>query len=261
MNPSPVLTEDHGRVRLITINRPDNLNAMNNDVYAGIGDALAGAAESDTTAVTVITGAGRAFSAGQDLAEMQDANAGSGVENQFPFMLHELTEFKKPLLAAVNGLGVGIGMTFLAHCDLVFMARTARLRTPFPQLGLAPEAGSSYTFVQRLGWQDAAYTLMSGRWFGADECQAMGLVWRITEPESLLAETLSVAEELAANPIPSLVETKQLLLASGHAEGAGNAHRRELKAFARLQGASANNEALAAFLDKRDPDFTSIPGL
>ncbi len=261
MTAPPVLTEDRGRVRIITINRPDALNSMNNAVFGGIRDALDGAAESDTTAVAVVTGTGRAFSAGQDLGEMQAANTGGGDELQFPSMLHSLTNFPKPLLAGVNGLGVGIGMTFLAHCDLVFMARDARLRTPFPQLGVAPEAGSSFTFVQRMGWQNAAYTLMSGRWFSAEECEAMGLVWRVTDPGDLMPETLVVADELATNPIPSLVETKQLLLASGRAQGAWEAHQRENGAFARLLGKPANAEALAAFLDKREPDFAAIPGL
>ena len=85
---------------------------------------------------------------------MQDGLSGDdGAEHLFPSMLKQLTEFRKPLIAAVNGLGVGIGMTFLAHCDLVLMSTSARLRTPFPQLGLAPEAGSSYTFPTRMGWQ------------------------------------------------------------------------------------------------------------
>ena len=168
MSDPVIVTEDLGRVRAITINRPQALNSMNNAVFAGIRDALA-AAEGDTgVAVAVITGEGRAFSAGQDLQEMQDGLSGDGGGHEFPAMLKQLTEFKKPLIAAVNGLGVGIGMTFLAHCDLVLMSTAARLRTPFPQLGLAPEAGSSYTFATRMGWQNAAYVLMSGRWFSAE---------------------------------------------------------------------------------------------
>lgn len=253
-----VLIEDIGRVRLLTINRPEALNAMNNAVFDGITAGLASAEVSATTAVVVITGAGRAFSAGQDLAELRAGVMGDGGGHRFPTMLHQLTHFKKPLIAAVNGLGVGIGMTFLAHCDLVFMSRSARLRTPFPQLGLAPEAGSSYTFIQRMGWQNAAYTLMSGRWFDAEECREMGLVWRLTEPEDLMSETMVVAEELAANPIPSLIATKELLLGSGRPTEAWAAHQRETEAYGRLLGAPANTEAVAAFIEKRAPNFTRI---
>jgi len=255
-----VLTEDRGRIRLLTINRPDALNAMNNAVFAGIADALAAAEASQETAVVVLTGVGRAFSAGQDLTERMSGLADTST-HQFPRMLQQLTNFKKPLIAAVNGLGIGIGMTCLAHCDLVLMAADARLRTPFPQLGVAPEAGSSYTFIERIGWQNAAYTLMSGRWFSAQECHEMGFAWRVTESEALLSETLAVAQELAANPIPSLVATKELMLGSGRANGAWAAHQRETEAYGRLLDAPANKEAVAAFIEKRQPDFTAIPGI
>lgn len=255
------ITKDK-RVMILTINRPEALNAANNTVYRGIRDGLLDAEADSDVAVVVITGAGRAFCAGQDLGEMQAQNSGEESHpSEFPGMIKVLTHFRKPLIAAVNGIGVGIGMTFLAHCDLVLMASGARLKTPFPQLGLAPEAGSSYSFPQKLGWQNAAYTLMSGRWFSAQECLEMGLVWRVTEPDELMQETYAVAAELAANPIPSLVATKELLLASGHSIQAMAAHEREQAAFTGLLGAPANAEAIKAFQEKRDPDFGSIPGL
>ena len=261
MSDPVIVTEDLGRVRVITINRPQALNSMNNAVFAGIRDALAEAEVDSGVAVAVITGEGRAFSAGQDLQEMQDGLSGDGGDHQFPAMLKQLTEFKKPLIAAVNGLGVGIGMTFLAHCDLVLMSTAARLRTPFPQLGLAPEAGSSYTFATRMGWQNAAYVLMSGRWFSAEECLEMGLVWKVCEPESLMSDAIAVAGELAANPIPSQVATKELLMGAGRPDEAWPAHKRENGAYATLKAAPANTEAVAAFVEKRDPDFSSIPGI
>ena len=261
MSDPVIVTEDLGRVRVITINRPQALNSMNNAVFAGIRDALAEAEVDSGVAVAVITGEGRAFSAGQDLQEMQDGLSGDGGDHQFPAMLKQLTEFKKPLIAAVNGLGVGIGMTFLAHCDLVLMSTAARLRTPFPQLGLAPEAGSSYTFATRMGWQNAAYVLMSGRWFSAKECLELVHGWKVCEPESLMSEAIAVAGELAANPIPSLVATKELLMGAGRPEEAWAAHKRENGAYATLMGAPANTEAVAAFVEKRDPDFSSIPGI
>jgi len=262
MSDPVIVTEDLGRVRVITLNRPQALNSMNNAVMAGIRDALAAAETDNEVAVAVVTGEGRAFSAGADLQEMQDGLSGeNGEDHQFPAMLKQLTEFKKPLIAAVNGLGVGIGMTFLAHCDLVLMSTAARLRTPFPQLGLAPEAGSSYTFATRMGWQNAAYVLMSGRWFSAEECLDMGLVWKVCEPESLMSEAVAVADELAANPIPSLVATKELLMGAGRPNEAWAAHKREVSAYATLLGAPANTEAVAAFVEKRDPDFSSIPGI
>lgn len=253
--------ENDDRVRILTINRPDALNAMNNDVFSAIGKELETAEADEGVAVVVLTSEGdKAFSAGQDLTEMLSAS--SDEPHQFPAMLEVVTSFRKPLIAAVNGLGVGIGMTVLAHCDLVLMADDARLRTPFPQLGLAPEAGSSYTFAQRVGWQNAAYVLLSGRWFSADECRDMGYVWRVCAPENLLEETMVVAREIATNPIPSLIATKQLMLDStGRRDDAIAAHRGELAAYVPLLGGAANREAVAAFLEKRDPDFSSIPGI
>jgi enoyl-CoA hydratase/carnithine racemase len=253
--------EDDGRVRVLRIDRPDALNAMNNAVFAAIREALNAAQADDQVAVVVLTGSGdRAFSAGQDMTEMLPG--AEAQPHEFPSMLEVVTSFPKPLIAGVNGLGVGIGMTVLAHCDLVLMSANARLRTPFPQLGLAPEAGSSYTFANRMGWQNAAYVLLSGRWFTAEECQEMGYVWRVCAPEVLESETLSVAHEIAANPIPSLIATKQLMLDSTRRrDDAIAAHRSELIAYGPLLGGPANSEAVAAFLDKREPDFSSIPGV
>ena len=252
-------TTDDARVRTLTIDRPEALNAMNNEVFAAIRDALEAAVADGRVAVVVITGTGRAFSAGQDLNEMLDV--ADGVEHQFPPMLERLTTFPKPLIAAVNGIGVGIGMTFLAHCDLVLMASDARVRTPFPQLGLAPEAGSSWTFASVMGWQNAAHVLLSGRWFTAEECHEMGLAWKVCDPDELSAEAAAVASEIAANPIPSLVATKQLMLDAGRVDSALGAFRRELVAYKPLMGGAANREAVAAFLEKREPDFTTIPGV
>lgn len=234
---------------------------MNNEVFAAIRDGLEAAMVDDGVAVVVITGQGRAFSAGQDLTEMLASGPEADHVHEFPSMLHRLSTFPKPLIAAVNGLGVGIGMTFLAHCDLVLMASDAKLRTPFPQLGLAPEAGSSSTFASVMGWQNAAHVLMTGRWFNAEECHAMGLAWKVSEPDQLLGDTMEVAAEIAANPIPSLVATKQLMLDAGRADAALAAHKREMLAFAPLVGAPANTEAVAAFREKREADFGSIPGI
>jgi enoyl-CoA hydratase/carnithine racemase len=250
------------RVMTLTLNRPEALNAANNAIYTGIREGLENAESDSTIAVVVVTGTGRAFCAGQDLGEMNAQNSGGEAEpSQFPAMLKTLTHFRKPLIAAVNGIGVGIGMTFLAHCDLVLMASNARLRTPFPQLGLAPEAGSSFTFARVMGWQNAAYTLMSGRWFNAQECHEMGLAWRVCDPDELMKSTYEVAGELAANPIPSLVATKELMLAAGRSTQAMAAHGKENEAYSTLLGAPANAEAIQAFLEKRDPAFDAIPGL
>jgi enoyl-CoA hydratase/carnithine racemase len=253
-------SEDSGRVRRLTLNRPEALNAFNNALFAAVRDALQKAEQDAGVAVVVLTGEGRAFSAGQDLAEMRAMLDGGGEAHQFPSFFAQLTSFRKPLVAAVNGIGVGIGMTMLAHCDVVLMASDARLRTPFPQLGLAPEAGSSALFPLLMGWQWAAYTLLSGKWLTAEEAHAAGLVWKVCPRQDLLEQAMTVATEIAANPIPSLIATKELMLAGGRRVLAQQAHAREIAAYRPLVGAPANREAVAAFLEKREPDFSKIPG-
>ena len=171
-----LMSELVGRVQLLTFSREESLNAFNNALYRSLAYALQKAASDPAVAAVVITGKGRAFSAGQDMSEMaaigQDVggsgeSTGAGAEAAFPVLLDVLEVFDKPLIAAVNGLGVGLGFTILAHSDLVVMADDARLRAPFCPLGVAPEAASSVLFPDRMGWQRAAWILLSGEWVDA----------------------------------------------------------------------------------------------
>lgn len=254
----PVLVADRGRVRTLTLNRPDALNAFNDDQYDAASAALNAAAGDDGIAVVIITGAGRAFCAGQDLAEMAAPRRHSdGKPHGFPHFIDTVTAFPKPLIAAVNGLGVGIGLTLLPHCDLVLMSAEARLRAPFATLGVTVEAANSYLLPQLVGWANAAHLLYTAEWLSAAQCVAMGLVWKQTPPAELLAETTRLAEQIAAMPIASLVHTKKLLLASRN-EAVQAARARETDAFRDLLGGPANREALQAFKDKRPPDFTRL---
>ena len=255
-------TSDDARVRVLTLNRPDALNSFNEALYDATTDALLAAADDPTVAVVVITGAGRAFCAGTDLIEMarrsqRDPTFVPG-RHGFAGLIDVLTEFAKPLIIAVNGIGVGIGATILGYADLAFMSTAARLRCPFTSLGVAPEAASSFTFPQLIGRQNATWALMSSEWLSADDCVAMGLVWRACEPDELMATTLDHARTLAAMPISSLIETKRTIVESQR-ESIRAARSRENAAFAKLMGGPANAEALKAFAEKRPPDFTTLP--
>jgi enoyl-CoA hydratase/carnithine racemase len=141
-------------------------------------------------------------------------------------------------------------LTVLAHCDLVLIADGARLKAPFVSLGVVPEAASSYLLPEVMGWQAAAHLLFTANWMNAEQAVEAGLAWRRCTPERLLAETLGVAADIAANSIDSLVATKRLMKAA-RTPDVIEARRREDKEFARLTGAPANREALAAFLSKR----------
>lgn len=140
---SLVAAETEGRVRTLTLNRPDRLNAFNDALYDAFASALRDAADDPQVAVVIVTGAGRAFSAGQDLGELGNRPQYSdGNAHGFQPFMDTLQTFPKPLIAAVNGIGVGIGLTMLLHCDYVFMANSARLRAPFVSLGVTAEAAS-----------------------------------------------------------------------------------------------------------------------
>jgi enoyl-CoA hydratase/carnithine racemase len=245
--------DDEKHVRTLTLNRPEALNAFNEALYDATAEALLAAAEDPDVAVVLLTGTGRGFSAGTDLAEMQamvtDPDFKPG-EYGFRGLIDALSSFPKPLICAVNGVGVGIGATILGYADLAFMSSTARLKCPFTSLGVAPEAASSYLLPQLVGRQNAAWLLMSSEWVDAHEALRMGLVWRVCEPDELLAEARRHAEILAARPISSLMAVKHTTLEPVRPEIAA-ATARENAHFAELMGTQANAAALADFTQRR----------
>ncbi|MCB9372940.1 MAG: enoyl-CoA hydratase/isomerase family protein [Microthrixaceae bacterium] len=254
-----IRTDDDGRVRLLTLDRPDKLNAFNDALYDATAAALRGAAADPEVAVVVITGRGRAFSTGTDVSEMSALASGetSGESHGFPGLVDALVDFPKPLLCAVNGLALGIGATMLGYADLVLMSTEARVRCPFTDLAVAPEAASSYTFPLLLGRQDAAWVLLSSEWFSAEECREMGLAWKVCAPDDLLPETMERARLLATKPVASLVETKRTYTA-GFRDAVAAARAREDHAFVRLLGQPANTEAFTALFERRPPDFAAV---
>ena len=243
------------------------LNAFDSELYGATAASLDEAADRDDLSVVVLTGEGRAYSAGQDLGEMgrlgkpdarDSGEAAEAAEHGFTRFIGSIEGFPKPIVAAVNGLAIGVGLTMLPYCDLVLVSETARFRAPFAPLGVVPEAGSSFTLAATMGWQPAAHALFTGEWFDADTAVATGLAWRSTAPDGLLDEAMDVARAIGRMPVVSLVETKRLLLAT-RLDAARHARTREEEVFARLTGAPANREAIAAFLEKREPDFTNLP--
>ena len=244
---------DANRVRTLTFDRPEVLNAFNEALYEATARAIREAADDNQVAVLLLTGNGRAFSAGNDLNEMQSRISDPTLADKgshFTSMIDALTDFPKPLVCAVNGLGVGIGTTILGYADLVFMSSEARLKCPFTSLGVAPEAASSYLLPRLIGRQNAAWLLMSSEWVSAHEALQMGLVWKVCKPDDLMAEARRHAEILAARPIPSLIAVKQTI-AEPSRPGIKAATERENAHFAELMGAAANADALAAFTGKR----------
>jgi enoyl-CoA hydratase/carnithine racemase len=251
-------TADEGRVRILTLNRPAQLNSMNDALYDALAHALTLAAADPGVAVVILTGEGRAFCAGQDLAEMENRPTyPPGEVHGFTPFMDALDAFEKPLIAAVNGLGVGIGLTLLPYCDFVVMDEAARLRAPFVTLGVTAEAGSTLLLPALVGWSNAADILYTGRWIDAPTALQMGLVREVAPAGQVLDRARAIASQIAPNPVVSLVATKRLLCIA-RLDAARAARAREDAVFRGLEGGPANLEALAAFREKRPADFTGL---
>jgi enoyl-CoA hydratase/carnithine racemase len=255
MTPSTVTVEDHGRVRLVTLNRPDALNAFNNELFDELTDAFLAAASHDGVHAVVLTGAGRAFSAGADLTEM--GRPAQRPRHGMLGLLDTIIDFPKPFLIAVNGLGVGIGATITGVADLVYIAEGARLRCPFSALGLTAEAASTATFPLLMGRQRAMWFLLSSEWLDAQQCVDAGLAMEVCPEGTVVDRALEHAATLAELPLTSLVTTKGLIVGPQR-EHLRSVVRAENAELARLAGGPANREAIAAFRDKRKPDFSAL---
>jgi enoyl-CoA hydratase/carnithine racemase len=259
-----VLSADEGFVRLLTLNRPAQKNAFNTVQWRELREALAEARADASVRVVVLTGAGGAFSAGQDLSEMAAATtappegASQGAAGHpFGLFLDELVRFDKPLVAAVNGVAVGIGLTILLHCDFVFVAEGARLRAPFVTLGVVPEAAASHLLPFVIGWRESIELLYGDGWLDAKRAVELGLANRLCAPGELLDAARARANALAELPPEALQHTKRLLLATRDAEVRA-ARAREDEAFRVRVGSPENLEAVRAFFEKRKPDFARL---
>ena len=259
MNREAVIEEIRDGVALLTMNRPERRNAFNDRQYDDLRDALTDAQGNDDVRVVVLTGAGTAFTAGQDLSEMGGiAHADSEPHGFTPFM-DRLASFDKPLMAAVNGVAVGIGVTMLLHCDVVYVSERARLRAPFISLGIVPEAGSSLLLQLAVGPQRAAETLYTCEWIDSAYAVEIGLAARCLPDSELVEEALVKARQIACQPLAALRETKRLLL-DVRAEALATARKREDRRMRTRIGSPENLEAIAAFREKRKADFSRSRG-
>jgi enoyl-CoA hydratase/carnithine racemase len=242
-------------VCLLTLDRPDVLNAFNADQFELMAERIVEAQEDSATKVVVVTGAGRAFSAGFDLTSRP--TPGRTYTYGFTGLVDVVIDFPKPLVLAVNGLGVGWGATMLGLADAAFMAESARLRCPFSTLGLTAEGASTYTFPRIMGPQAATRFLLGAEWWPSAQCKADRLVLDVHPDTELLEQVMSYAHDLARLPAASLLTTKELLVGP-HRAALHEANRAENDGLRQLGGGPANLEALAAFREKRAADFSKL---
>jgi enoyl-CoA hydratase/carnithine racemase len=243
-------------VRVIAFNRPEVRNAFDTAMYFEVTAALREADGDGAVRAVVLTGRGGAFSSGADLHEMAAIATGAVVEGSdrgFQGLLDTLGTMEVPLLAAVTGVGVGLGFTVLAHCDLVLVDEEARLRVPFAELGVPPEAASSVLFPAVMGWQQAARVLLTSDWVDAEELVQLGLALRTCASGTVLEETVALAARVATHPRAATRAITSLMRVARR-DAVDLANRREQAAFGRLLGAAVGTGTLADFAAKSPSD-------
>jgi enoyl-CoA hydratase/carnithine racemase len=250
-----VLTNRDGGVLVLTMNRPAKKNALTSAMYAKLADALV-AAESDAeTRVVLFQGAGDTFTAGNDLGDFAAVAAGGESEPHVGRFLKALAHAQKPYVAAVNGLAVGVGVTMLLHCDLVYVAEDARLTTPFVNLALAPEAASSWLLPARIGHARAYAMFALGEALAGAEAARLGLANAAAPAGEVQAMALAAAKALAQRPAGALKVTKQLMR---DAEAISAVMDIEGVEFAKRLRTAEAAEAFAAFAQRRALDFSKV---
>jgi len=257
-----ILYEPKGAVGLITLNRPEKLNAWTQLMEDELIDAVNVAARDPGIGCLVVTGAGRGFCAGADISGWDRGLRGEGgpppskmlVERGSPEVPHALTR-GKPIIAAVNGPAVGVGLTMTLSCDIRIASTEARFSARFVKVGLTPECGSSRYLPLVAGLPNALYMTLTGRILDAEEGLRRGLVDRVVEPDRLLPEAMALAEEIASNPRDAVWAAKRLLHQNATESDLRRVVTLECYSIRERQTEPDHREAVTAFVEKRQPVF------
>ena len=257
-----ILTERRGDVLLITLNRPEKLNAWNTRMGRELSQAIRDANASADVGAIVVTGAGRAFCAGADIGDTfadREATAAAsepgttGANVAFDWV--DLCLRSKPLIAAVNGICIGVGVTQILCFDTILASDRARFGIGFIKIGLVPELAATRFLTQRMGPGQSRLFALSGDLWTADEALASGLVDRVAVHDDLVEEAVEIAARIAANPAPQLQWTKQLLIDNALETDLRAVQEREMEVIARAFTTPEHAEAVLAFIEKRPPEF------
>lgn len=249
-----LLVEVRGRVAIVTLNRPQALNALNSTVMAELRQVLAGVQKDGDIGAVVLTGSEKAFAAGADIKEMQSLDFVDAYLGDFISGWEEVAGFRKPMIAAVSGFALGGGCELAMMCDFILASTTAKFGQPEITLGVIPGMGGSQRLTRAVGKAKAMDLCLTGRMMDAAEAERSGLVARIVEPERLLEEAIAAAEKIAAFSAPAVLMAKEsvnrafeLTLAEGL--------RFERRLFHSLFATEDQKEGMAAFVEKRKAAF------
>ena len=258
MTESLILIDVKDGVMTITLNRPDKLNAMTPEMRGQILAAIDRSDEDDTIRVVIFTGAGRAFCAGADISLVFDAQS----KQAPPFKAEAQSEDwvtllrrSKPMVAAINGAAIGVGISQVLAMDQILCADNATISLRFVKLGLVPELASSHYVAQRCGFGAASNLILTGRTLNAVEAQSLRLIDGVTSPESLLESAQALARAMGENPQAAVLESKRLITLNAAEGDLEVVLRREFAALDRCYASAEHREAVDAFLEKRAPDF------
>lgn len=246
--------QDDG-VAWLTLCRADKLNSFTDVMHSEIREVLSRIQQSADVRCLVITGAGRGFSAGQDLADLDMSALGDVVEKNYNPLLRTITSLNIPVIASVNGVAAGAAANLALACDIVLAARSAKFIQPFNQLGLVPDGGGSWTLPRLVGLARATALCMTGEPVSAEKAEQWGMIWRCVDDDQLQEETTELAHRLSKQATTGLAFTKQLLRLS-----ATNTLDQQLNLERDFQQAASKTDDFAegvdAFLSKRKPQFT-----
>lgn len=261
MTETPLLSDLSGGLLTLTLNRPDRLNSLNEPLHLALREGLSRAHDDAGVRAVLITGAGRAFCAGQDLGDRDPRkreglpDLGRTLETFYNPTLRLIRSLEKPVVAAVNGVAAGAGANIALACDIVLAARSARFIQAFCKIGLTPDAGGSWTLPHLLGEARAKALALTGEPLDAETAAAWGLIWKAVEDGALMDEARALALRLAAGPTRGLGLTKMSIQAA-----ATRSFSDQLDAEADIQRIAGRTrdyaEGVMAFLDKRPPEFT-----
>lgn len=257
-----VTVASEGALKVVRLTRPAKKNALTSAMYATLADAMEAAESDPAVRAVVILGAPGAFCAGNDIKDFlaQGGHQAGGDPRERPVIrfLLSLARSSVPVIAGVDGVAIGIGLTMLLHCDGVLVTPQSRLQAPFLDLAIVPEAASTLLLPQRVGYLRAAEILMLGRPLDGETAISLGIAGRVVEPDALERETFALAERFAAKAPGAMRDTKRLM--RGDTRVMEEVIMAEADIFTGRLSSPEAREVFAAFLEKRQPDFSKLAG-
>ena len=256
-----IKTEIQDGICKIQINRPEKKNAINQPMYAALAEGLRQADEDPEARVVVIYGHEGFFCAGNDIKDFQNRASSSGESSkqlsESTSFAKELQEIRKPVIAAVRGYAIGIGVTMLLHCDMVYAGKSAVFSMPFVNLGLCPELGSTYLLQKIAGRLRASELFFLGDQFSANKAFEYGIVNQVFPDDTLLDNVFTIAGRVASQP-PAAIRSTKKLLRGYYSQAVADAIMADGTEFWKRLATPESAEAFAAFFERRKPDFSKF---